>query len=272
MRRKALWRSACLVALTGIVLFGALALTGCGEQKAEGAAKPVEGRLMVVLLDLSASTRAFRSEYKQDFQRLTERLDYGDHLVVLTVDTDSIANSRLLVDEVLPTFEKTDNMKNELIISKAKQKFAAENPIEELRTAAASPALAALDETMTGGSDILGALELASQQLERSKATSKSLVVLSDMILRVPALGVDFQKQKTIDPATEIVKITKSGGPPKLTGANVVVVGATAKDQNRWKQIRGFWSEYFSAAGATMPDTQYGRRLSEDTARALFTD
>jgi len=42
MRRKALWRSACLVALTGIVLFGALALTGFGQPKAEGPAKPAD--------------------------------------------------------------------------------------------------------------------------------------------------------------------------------------------------------------------------------------
>lgn len=97
----------------------------------------------------------------------------------------------------------------------------------------------ALLETMTFVADVL----------RSDAATSKRLVIFSDMIQHTDTLN--FYSMKTLDPVATLSKVEKSGLVVNLKDVSVSVagVGAGVSDEKA-RSLEVFWRRYFEGAGA----------------------
>jgi hypothetical protein len=97
----------------------------------------------------------------------------------------------------------------------------------------------ALLETMTFVADVL----------RSDAATSKRLVIFSDMIQHTDALN--FYSMKTLDPVATLAKVEKSGLAVNLKDVTVSVAGAGAGvSDEKARSLEAFWRRYFEGAGA----------------------
>lgn len=236
----------------------------------EGKVAPTKTTSVVVLMDLSGSTleEATRSQYEQDLRRITDRLYYGDLLSIWSVDADSISKSRPLSDDSpLPILVPT--AKTDLKLEREREGFLEENPIAELREQLISPVLGRIKSDKTQGSDLFGALKVASRKFalasEQDDSTNTKdlwLVIFSDMLVSDGQLRMS----KGFDPAKELERVKEAGDVAQLDGVNVMVIGAGGKDTAIYNQVQEFWLGYFEASGANMPPAHYGSQLPDELA------
>jgi hypothetical protein len=96
-------------------------------------------------------------------------------------------------------------------------------------------------------------------------ATSRSLVVLSDMVEHSSGLdmGSTFDGSKV---GNQLDALRAGGSIPNLAGVHVYVVGAGVVTSSelpaaRILAIQSFWQTYFTASGADLPPDRYGAAL-----------
>jgi len=103
------------------------------------------------------------------------------------------------------------------------------------------------------GTDILGALRLASELFGGESGKSKRILVLySDMRHVTHDLNLETPHRFSIDQT--IRGLTERGLIADLSGVRVTVSGANADKQRvaDWERIRTFWFAYFEKTGATI--------------------
>jgi MFS family permease len=101
------------------------------------------------------------------------------------------------------------------------------------------------------GSDVLGALLVASALFQEVPARQRKILVLySDMRHVTPALNLESPAHISVALATvENVRLLTN-----LSGVEVFVLGADAAGANvsQWESLKQFWTTYFKKAGATL--------------------
>jgi hypothetical protein len=108
--------------------------------------------------------------------------------------------------------------------------------------------------------DILGALQLASQIFaEQPGSTQKLLVIFSDMRQNTNDLNLESQKNMPLP-----VKLREQlGSPPILRGVRAFVLGADGAERSGsyWVSLQAFWREYLERTGAELATYSVLRRL-----------
>jgi hypothetical protein len=103
------------------------------------------------------------------------------------------------------------------------------------------------------GSDVLGALLVASALFQEAPARQRKILVLySDMRHVTPALNLESPAHISVDRALATVENDRLL--TNLSGVEVFVLGAdaAASDIVQWESLKQFWVNYFEKAGATL--------------------
>ena len=174
------------------------------------------GSATVVLFDVSNSTRAedVRARYGRTFAMVLEHLrDDGGVLGADIVDANPLAHGSLPINE---TFEPCTITDNSLDCREAQDE-------QERRVLDASEGIL---ESASVGTDVFGALTLASQFFEAyPEAGERTVVLLSDMVQF--ANGIRLGSVERWSPA-ELSALLEDAPTIDLTGVRVYVVGAGA--------------------------------------------
>jgi len=237
-----------------IVAVASLALTGCGSASA---GDQDDGPLIIVLFDVSQSTRDVRDRYVEAFDRvLAYAAEHRGHVVADVIDDNPLAHSAYPIDV---TFDGCSLL--------------TENPLtcDAEATATIADATAAARAIVEGhagdaGTDILGGLRLAERVVASyPEAEATSLVVLSDMVARSPQLALNRAFIEARIDGT-VAELQAQGSVPDLGGVEVYVVGAGVASGDELPgamivTIQRFWEALFAAAGSELRPERYGAAL-----------
>jgi hypothetical protein len=114
------------------------------------------------------------------------------------------------------------------------------------------------------GTDILGSLVVAGQQLQQAPSTRRKVLVLfSDM--REFTRHLNFETNSDIPLDEALAKVNEGRFLPDLKGVDAYVLGADAAGQEvaQWDRVREFWTAYFQKAGASLKSYSIMRSLPE---------
>jgi hypothetical protein len=239
--------AACLVASLG---------TGC-QSKRPGKA----GKVVVVLVDRSASTEADRNLYQRAMEKIEERLKPGDRIIAGWITATAAADFRDYLDEELPAPLPPMGIMDVPAKYKDKKKSWERN-YEQQRSKIRANLKQFLGPPSTSArTKIFESLRVAGQLLASGQRSKKMLILLCDMI---EDSGVaDFQRVHIDDSfiKKEIARQRRTGVLPNLRGVRVFVVGTRAEPLQRAAAIERFWRQYFAATGAVIPSGGYSRAL-----------
>jgi hypothetical protein len=103
------------------------------------------------------------------------------------------------------------------------------------------------------GTDILGAIRLASELFRNGSPNSRKVLILySDMRHVAPELNLEKPVMVPVDKTLSIVQ--QQNLMTDLTGVTVYVLGADADGRQvaEWESLKTFWTKYFQRAGAKL--------------------
>ena len=234
--------------LPALVLLLALGAASCTALHAEESHEAT-----VVLFDVSNSTRdaAVRDRYERTFAMVLAHLrEAGGVLGADVIDDNPLVHGSLPIDA---TFEPCTLADNALDCRSALE--------DESATVTAQAGGILQHETR--GTDVFGALELASQFFEAyPDADGRTLVILSDMVQSANGMHLGAVGDWSASAVDDQLRQAPAVG---LDGVRVYVVGAgaTSLAEMRPDEIAGiesFWRAWFEARGATI--VFYGANLA----------
>lgn len=243
--------------MSRLLTFAALALLTLPACGAAGAGTAGDGPLVVVLFDVSQSTRDARTGYVDAFERvLADAAVRRGHVVADVIDENPLAHSTYPIDV---TFDGCDPL--------------TENPLvcEAETSARRQEALATATAIVTGpteraGTDVLGGIRLAERVFAAyPQASDRSLVLLSDMVAHAPVLTLRRGfTEADVDPT--IAVLDAEGSIPDLTGVQVYVVGAGVVSGRELPAdgilaIERFWERLVATSGGELRPDRYGAAL-----------
>lgn len=263
MRRSALVFAALAALILGGCGLGSLnSLTG-GSQSPASPTKTV-----VVVVDVSASTRPFRTLYLQTVKTVIQSLHAGDVLAVAEITSSSITRPTVPILTSIPAFVPRDAAgnptNNPLLVRRDKQKEAAE--LRRLRAQLDLQAQRLFSPQGQGAestsyTDIMSALTVAQNIFDTHKRDEARLVVLSDMM--EDAGQFNFYEPVTASVTQSIIKTeTSSGQLPDLKGVHVFAVADGTESSAAYFSVRAFWLKYFAATGADLKAPDYSNILN----------
>lgn len=225
-----------------------------------GPVQPPPSKAVVVLLDLSESTRLphTREAYAHAFSEILMKLVPGDRLVVGLITEKSVAELNLLINEEFfskktPLFGLLGTMveeKEALEFNKKKDRLFRQ--VEEI--------LADRNRKIMK-TDIMSSFQVSDRILKDCLQPRKILVVLSDMLEDSEAYN--FEQEALSDRRiAEIIALERNRDRiPDLGGVNILVVGAAAGTLDGYYSIQKFWLTYFREAGAIISKKDYGSAM-----------
>ena len=257
MRTLRRFTSALALALASASAF---AVSGCGgdsppasgnaSEPGADPAPPTAPRLVVAVVDFSGSqtTHAVR-EARGYLEQVVEGLGYGDRFVLLemyrTGSRDSVGKFVQDMPDPIRPGSITSYDRRQLDAAKAGVKNAL--PIF-------------FDPRFVGSvttTDLLTTLHIASEYLRDADGRATQLVLLTDMYQSTPAW--EFEGARRMPPTGWVGLQSTEGMLPDLAGACVVIIGADPTTP-AGQRVRRFWTEYFSATGANLPEGNYRLR------------
>jgi hypothetical protein len=240
-----------------LILFLSLGLFYCsseGEQKAV-----VANKVVLVLFDLSESTNKpeIRKTYSENFGVILSKITHGDAVVAGWITEHSGAELVLPVNISFPPFESATT--NPLV--RRGQQAKEDSKLRETLRGIHEELDSLLQHTTRKvlQTDILSSLLMAERIFKNFPHPKKVLVIMSDMIEDSGTYNFERETLTSERISQIIIRAKKDGRLPDLAGVKVYVIGATARDMNKFYQIRNFWLTYFQACQANLID--YGSAL-----------
>lgn len=226
-------------ALITLLLWSGALLSACGTPQASAATQP---RIVVALLDVSASTDAVRDSYLADVKQIVESVPAGARLVLLPISSRSLTAPALL-DISFPdnTWWKTNS-------------FTYGREVKRLRTQAfETVSTPPKEDPGRAGTAIIDSLVQAQEYLKLYPDGAGAIFIVSDMVEQSDLLDMYDLDGTGIESA--LAKVRDAGRLPALRGAAVNVAGLEASGHlpaDRVTAIRGFWEELFQTADARL--------------------
>jgi hypothetical protein len=225
------------------------AVAGCSG--VDGSVLPHQAHSYVVGIDISGSrTPSELAESKQLLNSLIDKLEPGDRLTLVEMYQGGKEAARQWSDS-------TRTPRNPDRIGPSEQRR-----LEDFKNIARIQARLLFDSTRARHiqtTDIFGTLVRAADYSRPARGTSRTLLLLSDMINETP--DVTMTSQSSIPADTWIKHLAAQRRIPQLPGVCVVVSGADVSSA-RGAAIRDFWEKYFAAAGAQLPPENYRNMIS----------
>ena len=211
---------------------------------------PAPPKTVVVLVDLSDSTKEWRQEFLSDFRLLLDHMNGGDKLLVSRIIRNPSAADTLPIHVTLPA-----------------ESFGA-NPRKALQERLVHLTGALMDfekvlQTVESATPIVEVLEKVPRWFQSFPNDRKIVVLMSDMREYSPSTA-NFESSNGWKPASLdafLVQLGKKQLIADLTGVRIYVAGARDKDENRLRAVRGFWQRYFTEAKAEFAANRYESRL-----------
>lgn len=227
-------------------------------------------KTVIVLSDLTPSTKNVRDVYVESFNKVLARVERGDAIVVGKITDSSITESDLPVNQVLEHFvakDKSGNVVDNPILKKKAQSVSDEElkkKKDEIKETAKELFLGnvpAMKSRKIRQTDIMSSLLVATKIFKNYKHDRNVLVICSDMIEE--SSRYNFAREKLNDKRIDdIITKEKSGGRfPDLQNVKVYVVAAGAKRGDKFLNAQKFWLKYMNVAGARLADENYGSAL-----------
>lgn len=231
-----------------------VSLTGCGNSRHQQSNNQTQSStLTYVLFDVSDSAKNRRDRYFHDFARIVVEKSQGNETFMGDLITsNSMATSSLPLNITLPANTWNTNPYDFADLKKGIDNQAygiiyQKQPKKAQRT------------------DLMNAFQLAENMFSGSKATSKKLIVFSDMIEQSGRYNF-YSESLTDRRIAEILKAEKVNNRlPNLKGVEVWIDGAGATDNplppGKLRALKKFWIEYFQACGADLKKYRYSSSL-----------
>ena len=229
---------------------GAGAPAGAGEQ-------PAEPRTVVAVVDFSGSQTSHAvGDARTYLEKVVEGLGFGDRFVLMemyrTGPRDSVGTFVRDMPEPIQPGSVTSYDQRQL--EAAKRGVLNALPVffdpEVVRTVPTT--------------DILATMHIAAEHLRDAGDREKQLLVLSDMLQSTPRF--EFQGARRMPSEDWVEQRAQQGLLPSLSGTCVVAIGADHTTP-AGQQVREFWADYFSAAGASLDAGRYRLRAPTDVLR-----
>ena len=239
----------------------AITLMGLGTGSAN-AVDPAE-KTVIVLVDLSESTRPYRKQYSRYMNKMVlPAIKAGDHIVLAQIGVTPTLAPILGYAQQLdqnPPASTASNAKLAEFENNKKKKVA------ETKNADTIQSVGREFEKMLAGSSgqtpILDTLNALQRIYEAKPSNRKLLVIFSDMLESTPK-GLDFDGLKIVQAKQAekwIASAVKANKIPKLDSVRVHVAGASAKEQAKYNEVKLFWQTIFKQSGAILVD--YGTEM-----------
>ncbi|HYF79942.1 MAG TPA: hypothetical protein VD973_22755 [Symbiobacteriaceae bacterium] len=220
-----------------IALAALLLMTGCA---ASPAAEPA-GRPVIVLVDLSGSTAAVASTYRQQAQTIINSLKGGEHLLVLPISSSSLT-ATAAVDLRFPAYRRftTNEFTHGRAMKKARDEALAK--VDAMLTAprTESARRTAIIDGLLQAQDLLG-------------GQPGTICIISDMVEDSDLARFEALTDEAIPTLLETIGSRKPAFP---AGTKVHVAGLSAAgnylEPARVLTIRRFWEAFFAEAGAEL--------------------
>jgi len=236
-----------------------VAMTGCAAVRAATGGDR-SGPLVVVLFDVSRSTSdpSVRARYFDAFQRVLDDVAARHGTVVGDViDDDPLAHSTYPISA---SFDACDPLTDNRLACDARAGRTRRDALSTARAILASTDPAA-------GTDIHDGMALAERVFASyPDATSRSLVLLSDMVERSSRLNLGRPRFTDASIAPTLDGLAADASIPDLRRVSVYVVGAGVQASSglaseRFLLLERFWQTFVTRAGGTLPDARYGAAL-----------
>lgn len=231
-----------------------VSLIGCGKKTHNQANNSSQSsRLTYSLFDISDSTKNKRDRYFRDFKKIVVEKSPGDETFMGDLITsNSIATSNLPLNITLPASNWNTNPYD----------------FEDLKKSIDDQAYDIIYQkppTKVQRTDLMNAFQLAENMFSGSDATSKRLIVFSDMIEQSGRYNF-YAESFTDGRIAEILKAERTDNRlPNLKGVEVWVDGAGANENplppGKLRGIEKFWIKYFQACGADLKKYRYSSAL-----------
>lgn len=250
-----------------IILLIPINFISCNKLKTED--KISLKKTIVVLCDLSESTRSLRNVYLDSFKKVISQIKHGDVIVTAKITDASITEPEIPIKEVFSEFVALDKMgrptDNPILVEQDRKE--ADEKLERKKEELVKTAK---DTLFAGGgeykkilrTDIMSSLHVAERIFKNYHCDKSILVVLSDMI--EDSSEYNFEKENLTDRQIEeiIIKREKTKNRiPDLKDVEVYVVAAGAGGSKRFFAIQSFWLRYFKECGANLSKENYGSAL-----------
>ena len=254
-------KNAHLLSTILVGISAAVFLSGCGNpvSAVKAATKTTSDKnpaaVALVLADVSRSTRGSRARYPSYFSNVLNGVPGGTLVIADQIDANPLSDSTLHVRAFLegssllgknPAMVKHENQVAETAAEVGFKKLLARRPF---------------------GDSILGALDIAHDVFAAyPTAKTRYLVIFSDMIETSSRYRFTERNLTPARIASFISTQRGDGNIPDLSGVEIYVAGAGAtrggdSNANAILGARRFWTSYFRAAGADLPDFRYGPDL-----------
>jgi hypothetical protein len=214
-------------------------------------AGPAEAKTksVLVLFDLSSSTREHREEYSRYFEEILASMKGGDMLLVSKIVARPTGASTVEVKQEFPAFSMfTENE----IKYKGKMKRIKEGVGEKVRGVLAGN---------SNATPILDSLMQAERVFKLYPRDKKVIVLMSDMVEEGKRYNFARSQLSGKQADETLAGLKKGGRLPDLKGAKVYVAGARHPDPDKAMRIREFWLRYFRECGAEAAKENYGPEL-----------
>jgi hypothetical protein len=245
----------------GILLVAGL-ISACDTTDLTGGPPPEDQRpVAAIFVDISRSTDALRQpggEFEEALLEANDLIapDWG-YLYVSAADSNTIGNSQWYVEHKFEDEEQNNNLAEESLLNQA----------EELQ-----PALKAVVQKQAeqGGSDLLGALGMASRLFASTPDNPKNLVLMSDGDINTASFHLNEELPMSPSEMDQrISQLKASGDIPDLSegGQSVRVwlggLGYGLPSAEKSEQIIEFWEKLIPAAGGEVMTADSTIRLPE---------
>lgn len=250
-----------------ILLLLVLMANSCDMLKKEEN-KNIPSKTVVVLCDLTESTKNLSNAYLESFKTILSTISHGDVIVAAKITNSSIAEPEIPIKDEIQKFVPVDKMGNPTdnpILVKSSKKEADEKLAKQKELI-----IDKLNNMLSPNNnrnrkiintDIMSSLHVAEKIFKNYKREKLVLVMLSDMI--EDSTEYNFEKENLIDKrAEDIINKEKSKNRlPDLQKVKIYVVAAGAKESNKFFAIQNFWLRYFKECGADLTKERYGSAL-----------
>lgn len=249
-----------------VFLIVVLFLASCEQLGLSKKESPKPTKTVIVLSDLTPSTRNVRSVYIESFSKVLEKVNGGDAIVVGKITDSSITEANLPVNQVVKKFNPKEHTDNPIVQKKeqAKTQDDVKKKKEEIKTIV-SDLFMEKDPTMKGRkinqTDIMSSLLVADKVFRNYNKDRNILIICSDMIEE--SSRYNFERETLTEKRIgQIIAKERSGGRlPNFQNVKVYVVAAGAKRGDKFFNAQKFWIEYMKTAGAQLAGENYASVL-----------
>jgi hypothetical protein len=217
----------------------------------------VKSNQVLIMVDFSSSTKEFRELYKDELVKIIQKLPGNTHLIIGKIASNTESDFTPICNE---TFTKSDLFTKEVIGSGKKIEKEQKRIIQSI-TGRIDQEFK--DTNLSKTTNILSSLYVMKDIFPAKPGAKRTLIIMSDMLQEDQLFNLDTDSFNTSDIEPTLTKIQQQRILPNLQNVNIIVIGASAKNDRLYSTIKDFWSRVFNLCNAKL--LAYGHSLTDSS-------